>query len=99
MSQENQQATPKPEADTSGPDSSIKIQVMADNGNALHFKIKKSTKMTKVLDAYAKKQGVERTQLKFLFDGEKVKADDTPDSLGMSEDDILDAVVEADGGH
>ena len=90
---------PKPEPNTTGTDSSIQIQVMADNGNALHFKIKRSTKMVKVLDAYAKKQSVDRAQLKFLFDGEKVTADATPESLGMSEDDILDAVVEANGGH
>lgn len=44
------------------------------------------------------KKGVEMRYVKFLHDGQRVLADDTPEKLGMENDDRIDAVLEQIGG-
>ena len=43
--------------------------------------MKRSTKMSKVFDAYASRKGVARGSIRFLFDGERITDDDTPESV------------------
>jgi hypothetical protein len=45
------------------------------------FKVKRVTKMSRVCDAYAAKKGVARTSIRFLFDGERINDEDTPESV------------------
>jgi hypothetical protein len=51
-------------------------------GEETVFKVKRVTKMTRVFDAYAAKKGVARASIRFLFDGERINDDDSPDSVG-----------------
>ena len=43
--------------------------------------MKLSTKMSKIFDAYAQRKGVTVASLKFLFDGDPVLPDETPESV------------------
>lgn len=63
------------------------------------FKISKTTTMKKLMDTYCKKLGVMPNSFRFLFNGERLKDDDTPQSLQMENDDIIDAMLQQIGGH
>ena len=71
---------------------------MAQDNTEVHFKIKRSTPMRKLIDAYCKRQGVASNNVRFLFDGENIKADDTPDKLEMDEGDCIDVMQQQTGG-
>ena len=71
---------------------------MAQDSTEVHFKIKRSTPMRKLINAYCKKQGIDATNVRFLFDGENIKVDDTPDKLQMDENDCIDVMQQQTGG-
>lgn len=58
----------------------INIKV-TDNNNEVFFKIKRSTKLEKLMTAFCERQGKPRTQCRFLFDGSRVQSNDTPDTV------------------
>ena len=62
------------------------------------FKIKKSTKMSKVFKAYASRKGVEEGSLRFLLDGERISETDTPKMLELEDEDQIDCVLAQVGG-
>ena len=62
------------------------------------FKVKKTTKMSKVFDAYASRKGVQASCLRFFLDGERINADQTPKQLEMEEQDQIDCLLEQTGG-
>jgi len=54
--------------------------------------------MSKVMDTYAKRKGVEIRSLRFLLDGERVNSDDTPKTLELDDQDQIDCMLEQTGG-
>jgi small ubiquitin-related modifier len=68
----------------------ITIRVKEQAGEETYFKVKRSTKMSKVFDAFALRKGVARKALRFLLDGERVTDDSTPESLDLEENDQID---------
>jgi len=54
--------------------------------------------MAKVFDAFARRKGVQSSSLRFLMDGDRVKEDDTPLSLDLEDQDMLDCMLEQTGG-
>jgi len=76
----------------------ISIKVVNSEGNEVCFKIKKNTKLRKLMDAYCKRQGLVNGSVRFSFDGNRVNPEMTPDDIGMQSDDIIDAMVEQTGG-
>ena len=67
-------------------------------GEETMFKIKKSTKMSKVFKAYASRKGVEEGSLRFLLDGERISETDTPKMLELEDEDQIDCVLAQVGG-
>ena len=76
----------------------INIKVKAQDGTEIFFKIKRSTQLKKLMDAYCQRQGLASNQCRFIFDGERLKDDDTPDGLEMENGDEIDVMVEQTGG-
>jgi small ubiquitin-related modifier len=66
----------------------------AKTGEETFFKIKKSTRMQKVFDTYAQRKGIQATSLRFLLDGEKIGADQTPKMLELDDQDQIDCMLE-----
>jgi len=54
---------------------------VTDNNNEVFFKIKRSTKLEKLMNAFCERQGKEFKTVRFLFDGTRVTGQDTPDSV------------------
>ena len=56
----------------------LSLKVKSQDGNEVYFKVKKTTTFAKVMAAYCKKVGTEMEQVRFLFDGQRLKPDQTP---------------------
>jgi small ubiquitin-related modifier len=54
---------------------------VTDNNNEVFFKIKRSTQLKKLMDAFCERQGKQLSTVRFLFDGTRVRPEDTPDSV------------------
>jgi len=54
-----------------------------DNHNEVFFKIKQNTELRKLMFAFCERQGKDVQSCRFLFDGERVAADDTPHKVSL----------------
>lgn len=91
--------TPEPEAPKAlGEVKHINIRVKDQDSNEVRFKIKSTTSLKKVMDAYCQRQGLQRDALRFLFDGDRVQDNDTPESRELEDDDCLEVFVQQLGG-
>ncbi|KAK6344457.1 hypothetical protein TWF696_008094 [Orbilia brochopaga] len=84
-------------AGETGASEHLNIKV-TDNNNEVFFKIKRSTQLKKLMDAFCERQGKAPTSVRFLFDGSRVQPGDTPDALDMQDGDTLEVHQEQIGG-
>ena len=54
---------------------------VTDNNNEVFFKIKRTTQLKKLMDAFCDRQGKNISSVRFLFDGQRVQPSDTPDTV------------------
>ncbi|KAK4128254.1 ubiquitin-like protein [Parathielavia appendiculata] len=71
---------------------------VTDNNNEVFFKIKRSTKLEKLMTAFCERQGKTLASVRFLFEGQRVQPTDTPDTLEMQDGDTLEVHQEQVGG-
>ncbi|KAJ2228872.1 SUMO protein smt3 [Coemansia sp. RSA 1722] len=93
----NQQADvkeKKPETSTEH----INLKVVSADSSEVMFKIKRSTKLEKLMQAYCSRTGKAYGTVRFLVDGERINGDTTPDVLGLEDGDAIDAMTEQIGG-
>jgi hypothetical protein len=64
----------------------------------MDFAVKPTTKLSKLMKAYSKSQEKDESHLRFLFDGERVQNEDTPQSRGMENGDVIQVFLEQQGG-
>lgn len=76
----------------------ITIRVKDQAGDETFFKVKKTTKMSKIFKAYAERKGVNESALRFLLDGERINADETPKILELEDQDQIDCLLQQVGG-
>lgn len=57
---------------------------VTDNNNEVFFKIKRTTQLKKLMDAFCERQGKQPSTVRFLFDGTRVRPEDTPDTVCSS---------------
>ncbi|KAI6087058.1 ubiquitin-like protein [Hypoxylon rubiginosum] len=98
MSGENESGSPAAERqDAPAGSEHLNIKV-TDNNNEVFFKIKRSTKLEKLMTAFCERQGKNVESVRFLFEGQRVQKSDTPDSLEMADGDTLEVHQEQVGG-
>ncbi|KAI6779055.1 Ubiquitin-like protein-like protein [Emericellopsis cladophorae] len=85
-----------PEAPANTEHLNIKV---SDNNNEVFFKIKRSTKLEKLMSAFCERQGKSISSVRFLFEGQRVQPTDTPEALEMADGDQLDVHQEQVGGN
>lgn len=68
------------EQEAAAPAEHLNIKV-TDNNNEVFFKIKRSTQLKKLMDAFCERQGKQSSTVRFLFDGTRVRPEDTPDTV------------------
>ena len=62
---------------------------VTDNNNEVFFKIKRTTALSKLMNAFCDRQGKNLSSVRFLFDGARVQASDSPDSVCHSPNLVL----------
>jgi hypothetical protein len=81
MSAENENGSPAgaaPEAPANAEHLNIKV---SDNNNEVFFKIKRTTKLEKLMTAFCERQGKSLSSVRFLFEGTRVQPTDTPEAV------------------
>mmetsp|Transcript_5040 Transcript_5040/g.12173 ORF Transcript_5040/g.12173 Transcript_5040/m.12173 type:complete len:96 (-) Transcript_5040:85-372(-) len=76
----------------------INLKVKGQDGNIVHFKIKRKTQLKKLMEAYCSRQSLQFDQIRFLFDGNRLRENQTPEELDMDNDDVIDAMLFQVGG-
>jgi small ubiquitin-related modifier len=54
---------------------------VTDNNNEVFFKIKRNTKLEKLMMAFCERQAKSLNSVRFLFDGQRVQPTDTPETV------------------
>ena len=54
---------------------------VTDGNNEVFFKIKRTTQLTKLMNAFCERQGKQLSTCRFLFDGQRVQGADSPDTV------------------
>ncbi|KAL2414259.1 hypothetical protein ABEF95_003568 [Exophiala dermatitidis] len=80
-----------------GANEHLNIKV-TDGNNEVFFKIKRTTKLEKLMKAFCERQGKDIRSARFLFEGQKVQAQDTPEVLEMQDGDSIEVHQEQIGG-
>lgn len=76
----------------------IKLKVVGQDSNEIHFRVKMTTQMGKLKKSYSERVGVPVSSLCFLFDGRRINDDETPKQLEMEQDDVIEVYQEQTGG-
>ncbi|KAL9254323.1 Small ubiquitin-related modifier 2-like protein [Drosera capensis] len=76
----------------------INLKVKGQDGNEVFFRIKRGTQLKKLMNAYCDRSSVEFNSIAFLFDGRRLRPDQTPDDLEMEDGDEIDAMLHQTGG-
>jgi small ubiquitin-related modifier len=59
----------------------INVKVVNAEGNEVFFKIKKSTPLKKLMEAYCKRQGLSQGSVRFSFDGNRIDGEQTAEEV------------------
>jgi hypothetical protein len=54
---------------------------VTDNHNEVFFKIKRTTQLKKLMDAFCERQGKQPSTVRFLFEGTRVRPEDSPETV------------------
>lgn len=57
---------------------------VTDGNNEVFFKIKKTTQLKKLMDAFCDRSGKNSQSVRFLFDGQRVNPTDSPETVSHS---------------
>ncbi|KAJ3190043.1 Small ubiquitin- modifier 1 [Gaertneriomyces sp. JEL0708] len=76
----------------------INLKVVNQDGSEIAFKIKRSTPMQRLMDAYVAKTGQDKNSVRFLFDGQRINGHETPEELDMEDNDQIQVSVQQLGG-
>ena len=77
--------------------SSLNIRIRDQTGDETFFKVKTTTKLDKVFNAFATRKGVAASDLRFLFNGGRVSGEQTVADIGMEDDDQIDCMCRLSG--
>ena len=81
----NVDVKPKLEQDDDG---TLSIKVRDQSNGEVVFKVKRTSKFNRVLDAFCSKKSWNAEQVRFIFDGQRVMEEHTPDDLGLENGDV-----------
>jgi len=99
MSDDNNSPGGPPKGDDGAPAPAEHLNIkVTDNNNEVFFKIKRTTQLKKLMDAFCERQGKTPSSVRFLFDGTRVQPTDSPETLDMADGDSLEVHQEQLGG-
>jgi len=84
----------KPEVNEQKPEVKSETHInlkVSDNTSEIFFKIKRATPLKRLMEAFAKRQGKSLDSIRFLYEGQRVNAESTPDELDLEDGDVIEA--------
>ncbi|KAF7932416.1 hypothetical protein BELL_0324g00060 [Botrytis elliptica] len=98
-SRENKPETGTGDGAGSSKSKTVSVTVVDQQGDEITFKIKRAKPMLKIMEAYCQHKEIGDIQsLRFLYDGIRIKKENTADSLEMDVEARLDVFLEQQGG-
>jgi small ubiquitin-related modifier len=92
MSDAEQETKPNLTDEKSDVKSETHLNIKVSDGTSeIFFKIKRSTPLRRLMEAFAKRQGKSLDSLRFLSEGQRVNGDQTPDDLDLEDGDVIEA--------
>ncbi|KAF4367917.1 hypothetical protein CsatB_014504 [Cannabis sativa] len=76
----------------------ITLKVKGQGDNEVSFKMKRTAPLDVLMKRYCEEMSLDMKSLAFLYDGRLVKPFNTPEKLGMEENDLIDAMLHMSGG-
>lgn len=95
MSDREQSPTGEHEAAVAPNHINLKV---TDNHTEIFFKIKRTTRLEKLMQAFCDRTGKDLRATRFFVDGDRVEKEQTPNDLDMEDGDALEAFQEQLGG-
>jgi len=92
------QTDEKKPLDGQGGGQHINLKVKGQDGGEVFFRIKSTATLRKLMNAYCDRQSVDPSSIAFLFDGRRLRAEQTPQELEMEDGDEIDAMLHQTGG-
>jgi small ubiquitin-related modifier len=74
------------------------LKVATQDGSEVHFKIKRTTQLKKLMAAFCERQGMSLQNARFSFEGRVLQEEDTPALLEMEDHDMIDCTTQQTGG-
>ena len=71
----------------------IDVEVYSPVHSTFYVKIKRKAKLGKLFEAYCNHRRIGRDELRFLFNGDRLRESETPDELEMEDDDVIYAML------
>ena len=78
----------KPKVEGGASEAVISLKVKDSNGGEVVFKVKRTTKFEKIMQAFCQKKAWDISQVRFVFDGQRVQKTQTPADLDMEDGDV-----------
>eukprot|EP00792_Barthelona_sp_PAP020_P004674 TRINITY_DN2277_c0_g1_i1.p2 TRINITY_DN2277_c0_g1~~TRINITY_DN2277_c0_g1_i1.p2 ORF type:complete len:172 (-),score=58.76 TRINITY_DN2277_c0_g1_i1:72-587(-) len=95
----SKEAKPSREELESNEDDYVNVYVRNESGQDARFKLKKTARLAKLMKVYHVRQGFPLNTFRFIFDGDVIHPDDTPQKLGMQDKDLIEVMFEQEGGY
>jgi small ubiquitin-related modifier len=85
--------TSEEQCDSGDSQAHVNLTIKDPQGEEVYFKVKRTTRMRKLFQAFCKRSNTEYETMRFFFQGERVDDETTPADLGLKDGDKLDAFV------
>ena len=76
----------------------INLRVVSEDGQEVHFKIRRNAPMLKLMNAFCTKKGKSIDSVKFMCDGKLMNKENTAKELDMEDGDTIEVVMQQTGG-
>ncbi|PVF97026.1 ubiquitin-like protein [Serendipita vermifera] len=76
----------------------LMLVVSSPDGQQIKIGIKSTSTFEKMFKAAADRFGLNQTMIRFLYDGQRLRPDQTPEEFDMQDDDMIDMQVQQIGG-
>ena len=75
----------------------IILRIVTQDGNELSHIMGNNASLQHLMQSFCNRQGIEMNSIRFLFDGQRINANESPQELDMDDGDVIDAMVEQQG--
>ncbi|PRQ38508.1 putative Rad60/SUMO-like domain-containing protein [Rosa chinensis] len=77
----------------------VNLQIYYEqDGSETKFRVRRNTKLQKLLVQFCTHRSLDMKALAFLFEGTELKLEQTPQELQMEDGDVIDVMIHASGG-